>query len=185
MWTHRRHGAPVDELPPGAKHWLLRWRRRLEARTDGRGGHWWALFRTEAARADRPRVVWGDIGRTPRALVLSAGDRTVPLNTCYVVRAPSDDDAHALAALLNSRIVAAWLCAVAEPARGGFHRFLGWTCARLPVPRDWPTVRDRLAAMGRAGAAGAPPDPATLDREVARAYGLAERSLAPLLAWPG
>jgi hypothetical protein len=185
VWTHRRHGAPVDELPPAAKHWLLRWRRRLEARSDGRGGHWWALFRTEAAREDRPRVVWGDIGRAPRALVLPAGDRTVPLNTCYVVRAPSDDDAHALAALLNSRIAAAWLCAVAEPARGGFHRFLGWTCARLPVPRDWPAVRDGLAALGRAGAGGAPPDAAALDREVARAYGLTEASVAPLLAWPG
>jgi len=184
VWTHRPQGTPVDELPPGAKHWLLRWRRRLEARTDGRGGHWWALFRTESAREDRPRVVWGDIGRTPRALVLPAGDRTVPLNTCYVVRAPSDDDAHALAALLNSRIASAWLCAVAEPARGGFHRFLGWTCARLPLPRDWPAARARLASLGRAGAAGEPPEPATLDREVARAYGLPEESLAPLLAWP-
>lgn len=183
VWTHEPHGAARAVLPPHATAWMLRWRRRLETRTDGRGGHWWALFRTEAARDDRPRVVWGDIGRAPRALVLPAGDRTVPLNTCYVVRAPSDEDAHALAALLNSRLVAAWLCAVAEPARGGFHRFLGWTCARLPVPRDWARARARLAPLGRAGAAGVPPDEDTLDREVATAYGVDPVAMAPLLAW--
>jgi N-6 DNA Methylase len=183
VWTHESHGAPRAALPPHATAWMQRWRRRLEARTDGRGGHWWALFRTEAARDDRPRVVWGDIGRTPRALVLPAGDPTVPLNTCYVVRAPSEEDAHALAALLNSRLVSSWLCAVAEPARGGFRRFLGWTCARLPVPRDWPGARARLAPLGSAGAAGVPPDDDTLDREVAAAYGIDHVVMAPLLAW--
>lgn len=185
VWTHRAHGAVADALPPNAERWLLAWRRRLESRTDGRGGRWWALFRTEAARDDRPRVVWSDIGRAPRALVLRAGDRTVPLNTCYVVRAPSDDDAHALAALLNSRVAAAWLGAVAEPARGGFRRFLGWTCARLPLPRDWTHARARLAPLGRAGAAGEPPDEGSLSSEVARAYCISLDAIAPLLAWRG
>ena len=44
----------------------------------------------------------------------------MPLNTCYVVRAPNEDDAHALAALLNSRVFGAWLGALAEPARGAW-----------------------------------------------------------------
>jgi hypothetical protein len=184
VWTHRPQGGVADELPPATRQWLLRWRRRLESRTDGRGGRWWALFRTEAARDDRPRVVWSDIGRAPRALVLLAGDDTVPLNSCYVVRAPTEDDAHALAALLNSRVAAAWLGVVAEPARGGFRRYLGWTCARLPLPRDWQAASARLAPLGRAGAAGRPPDPAVLDDAVAHAFGVALEELAPLLAWP-
>lgn len=185
VWTHRAHGGALDALPPHAHRWLLRWRRQLEQRTDGRGGPWWALFRTDSARTDRPRVVWGDIGRAPRALVLETGDPTVPLNTCYVVRAPDADDAHALAALLNSRVAAAWLSAVAEPARGGFRRFLGWTCARMPLPRDWTLARARLAPLGLAGAAGRPPDEPTLTAEVVRAYGLTHETLAPLLGWRG
>lgn len=183
VWTHDARGTPVAELPPHARRWLLRWRRRLEQRTDGRGGRWWALFRTEAARTDRPRVVWGDIGRAPRALVLRAGDRTVPLNTCYVLRAPTEDDAHALAALLNSPVAAAWLGTIAEPARGGYRRYLGWTCARLPVPRDWPRARAVLAPLGRAGRDGAPPDDGTLLRAACEAYRITPSSIAPLLEW--
>ncbi|HRN53656.1 MAG TPA: hypothetical protein PK788_09170, partial [Gemmatimonadaceae bacterium] len=133
LWTHDKRGTPLAELPAEAHRRLSRWKRQLEQRSDGRGGPWWALFRTEAARDDRARVVWGDIGRSPRALVLPRGDATVPLNTCYVVRAPSDDDAHTLAVLLNSSVGTAWLAALAEPARGGYRRFLGWTCARFPL----------------------------------------------------
>lgn len=183
VWTHDARGTPADELPPLAHGWLSRWRRRLEARTDGRGGRWWALFRTEAGRTDRPRVVWGDIGRVPRALVLRAGDRTVPLNTCYVIRTATEDDAHALAALVNSSIAAAWLNALAEPARGGYRRYLGWTCARLPVPRDWPRARALLAPLGRAGAAGAPPSDETLVRAAIEAYGVSAEAVVALLEW--
>lgn len=183
VWTHDRRGVPAPELPAETQSWLQRWRRRLEMRADGRGGRWWALFRTEAAASDRARVVWGDIGRTPRAVVLPAGDPTVPLNTCYVVRAPSADDAHALAALLNSRVASAWLGVLAEPARGGYRRFLGWTCARLPLPRDWPRARALLAPLGRAGAGGQAPADATLTHAVLSAYGVEPEHVAPLLAW--
>jgi len=181
VWTHTAHGSARASLPPAARRWLLRWRRRLESRTDARHARWWSLFRTESARDDRARVVWGDIGRVPRALVLQTGDRTVPLNTCYVVTAPSEDDAHALAALLNSRIAAAWLGAVAEPARGGYKRFLGWTCARLPLPRDWIRARALLAPLGRAASEGAPPDAARLDATVLRAFDLTADVVAPML----
>lgn len=181
VWTHDVHGGPVAELAPNTRRWLSRWRRELEARSDGRGARWWSLFRTEAARHDRARVVWADIGLTPRASVLPIGDPTVPLNTCYVVRTASDDDAHALAALLNSRIAGAWLAAIAEPARGGYRRFLGWTCARLPVPRDWPRARMRLAPVGRAAAAGAPPSADALDAVVAECFGLRVEALAALI----
>jgi hypothetical protein len=187
VWTHDARGGPVATLPREGARWLSRWRRRLELRSDGCGARWWTLFRTEAARSDRPRVVWGDIGRAPRAVVLDAGDPTVPLNTCYVARVATADDAHALAALLNSRVAAAWLAVLAEPARGGYRRYLGWTCARLPIPRDWDAARERLSSLGRAAAAraaqGAAPDLHALDEAVLEAFGVHADHVAPLLRW--
>jgi hypothetical protein len=171
LWTHDVRGEPLAALPAAAHRKLLPWRRQLEQRTDGRGGRWWALFRTEAARSDKPRVVWGDIGRAPRALVLRAGDPTVPLNTCYVVRTRSEDAAYAFAVLLNSPVGAAWLGALAEPARGGYRRFLGWTCARFPVPRDWERACALLAPIGREASAGRVTDAWTLTERVLEAYG--------------
>ncbi|HEY0971066.1 MAG TPA: DNA methyltransferase [Gemmatimonadales bacterium] len=83
LWTHDDDGAPLDEPPAAVLRHLSPWRARLARRTDARGSlPWWSLFRTESARADRPRVVWGDIGRAPRAALLAAGDATVPLNSC-------------------------------------------------------------------------------------------------------
>jgi hypothetical protein len=167
----------------GAKRHLLPFRRQLEQRSDGRGARWWSLFRTDAARADRARVVWADIGQAPRALVLPIGDATVPLNTCYVVRTPTEDDAFALATILNSAVGAAWLSALAEPARGGYRRFLGWTCARFPLPADWSRARERLAPIGRSATAGSVPDAWTLCSAVLDAYGVTHAELSPLLSW--
>jgi hypothetical protein len=183
IWTHDQTGLPLRRLPDRAGRRLQRWRRQLEGRSDGRGGPWWALFRTDAARHDRARVVWGDIGRSPRALVLPAGDPTVPLNTCYVVRTPTDDDAYALAALLNSALAAAWLAVLAEPARGGYRRFLGWTCARFPIPKDWPRARETLASIARAAVDGVEPNPWELTEAAVEAYGLSHEAIAPLLSW--
>ncbi len=184
LWTHDESGAPMAALPRRAAAWLAPWRRRLVDRTDAHSrARWWGLFRTESARCDCPRVVWADIGRAPRALVLPAGDPTVPLNSCYVVRAPSVDDAGALAALLNSPVAAAWLAAIAEPARGGYHRYLGWTMARFPLPADWDRAVALLAPLARAAAAGAPPDPETLTKAVIRAYRVRFIDVAPLLTW--
>ena len=76
------------------------------------------------------------------------------------------------AALLNSPLAAAWLGAIAEPARGGYKRFLAWTVALLPLPRDWPRARAILAPLAdRAIDQSAPTDPALLDA-VCRAYHL-------------
>lgn len=184
VWTHGANGDPLDRLPPLATRWLRPWRPRLEARVDAaRSRHWWTLFRTEAASVARPRVVWSDISRIPRATVLAPGDPTVPLNTCYVLPTPTMDDALAFAALLNSAPVAAWLCVLAEPARGGYRRFLGWTLSRLPVPRPWSRAVDFLAPLGRRAMQGDPPDPYTLSSAVARAYGTRLSRLEPLLTW--
>ena len=183
IWTHDSTGVAFAELPAAAWRHLAPWRRQLELRSDARGSRWWSLFRTAAARHDCARVVWGDIGRAPRALVLEKGDPTVPLNTCYVVRAPSSDDAHALVALLNTPVAAAWLSVLAEPARGGYRRFLGWTCARFPLPARWEEACALLAPVGRAAAEGQTPDAGTLTELALRAYGLRHAEIAALLSW--
>jgi len=184
LWTHDERDKPLAELPPLARSWLMKWRPSLEARSDGRStDRWWTLFRTEAARDDRPRLLWGDVGRAPRALVLPAGDRAVPLNSCYVARCRNLPDANAGAALLNSPLAQSWLNVLAEPARGGYHRYLGWTLALLPVPRDWLRARDILGPLGDAARDGHPPtDHELLDAALA-AYGIGRAVVAPLVAW--
>jgi hypothetical protein len=184
IWTHGTDGRPLHRLPPRAERWFRPWRRRLVARADARGaGRWWTLFRIESAACDVPRVVWADFGRAPRAAVLGAGDAAVPLNTCYVARCPAMSDAYALAAVLNSPLAAVWLAAIAEPARGRFRRYLGWTMSLLPIPSDWPAARSLLAPVGERAVAGEPPGDAELLDVVTRAFGLRPRTIRPLLDW--
>lgn len=184
LWTHGAHGRPLDRLPARATAWLVEWRRALETRADAsRGGPYWTLFRSDAADAGRPRVVWSDISRVPRATVLAPGDPSVPLNTCYVAFAPAMADALALAALLNSAPVAAWLCALAEPARGGYRRFLGWTVARVPMPARWDRAVSILAPLGHAALRGRVPGAHDLAVAVARAFGVRLSRLEPLMTW--
>ena len=184
IWTHGPDGAPLERLPPHAERWFRSWRRRLIARADARStSRWWSLFRTEGATSDVARVIWSDFGRSPRAAVLMPGDPTVPLNTCYAARCPSVPDALALAAILNSALASAWLGVLAEPARGGYRRYLGWTLALFPLPADWERARETLAPLGELAAAGnAPSDPELLDA-VTRAYGVRLSHVAALLDW--
>ena len=184
LWTHDASDAPLRQLPTGASGWLAPWRRRLESRADAqRAPRWWTLFRTDAARSHQARVVWADIGKSPRALVLAPGDDTVPINSCYVARTRSLDDAFALAALLNSPVAAAWLAAIAEPARGGYHRYLGWTLARLPIPAEWSRAVEILAPLAREALDGEIPDAATLTDAAIRAYRVRSVDVEPLLTW--
>ena len=184
LWTHTPSGAPLSVLPAGAARWLSPWRRQLTHRTDLRGGtRWWTLFRTEAADSSRARVVWSDFGRVPRAALLPAGDPTVPLNSCYVVHCAIPADALALTALLNSPVAAAVLNAIAEPARGGWHRYLAWTVGLLPLPRDWPRARDILAPLAERALLGNVPTSDELLMAACRAYRLRRADVAPLIAW--
>ncbi len=184
LWTHGLDGSPLKTLPPSASRWLAQWRPQLERRRDARARQpWWTLHRTEAARFESPRVVWADIGKRLRPRILAAGDPTVPLNSCYVLRSASLDDAQAMATLLASPIAAAWFEALAEPARGGFRRFLGWTVATLPVPADWSTARVALASLATRRAAGEDIPEHEQVAVVAASYGLSVQSLAPLLDW--
>jgi hypothetical protein len=184
VYPCRDDGRPWRTLPPGVRAWLLPYRHALQRRSDVRDGSaWWSLFRTAGAIHDVARVVWADVGRAPQALVLPAGDQTVPINTCYVVRCRDLVDAFALATLLNSAVAAAWLGAIAEPARGGYRRFLAWTVARLPVPDDWARARGILAPLGEHGFAGAPPSRQDLLEATLDAYRVRRSTMAPLLEW--
>ena len=183
VWTHDAAACALRTLPPRAGRWLAHWRPTLERRADARTrNRWWSLFRLEAA-APGWRVVWADVGRAPRALVLSPDDDTVPLNSCYAARAPSEDDADALAAWLNAPLAVAWLSAIAEPARGNYHRFLGWTMARLPLPLDWSAARRVLAPAGRAARAGGAWAGADLHERSLVAFGVGAAAMEPLLTW--
>lgn len=181
VWPHDERG-PIARLPAHAGAWLRRKYAELTSRSDAvRGRRWWRLFRVEAADASAPRVVWADFGRRPRALVLPVNDPAVPLNTCYVLHCANDADAWAVAALLNSPLAAAWLNALAEPARGGYRRYMSWTVGQLPVPRDWVRARAVLSAAGRAARA----DPESADERLLDAaldaFGLARAHVAALL----
>jgi hypothetical protein len=115
--------------------------------------------------------------------VLDSGDRTVPLNTCYILRTRDLVDALALAALLNSPVADAWIGAVAEPARGGYRRHFAWTIGRLPVPDDWARAREVLSPLGERGIRGDPPGRTELMSAVLDAFRVRHRSIAPLLEW--
>jgi len=184
IWTHGPNGLPLDRLPPRAERWLRGWRRRLVARSDARqAARWWSLFRTDAATPNDARVVWADFGRVPTAALLEPADNAVPLNTCYVVRCSDRDDAIALVSLLNSPLAAAWLAALAEPARGGYRRYLGWTVSLLPLPEPWDRARKHLIDVGTRALRGEPPSDAELLEATVRAYGLRLSAVNALLDW--
>jgi hypothetical protein len=98
---------------------------------------------------------------------------------------PCDDQVSALAltALLNSSLAAAWLHVLAEPARGGYHRYLGWTVALLPLPRDWSYARELLAPLAQRAIDGDAPTACELLDAATRAYRLRASDVAPLIAW--
>jgi hypothetical protein len=111
------------------------------------------------------------------------GDPIVPLNTCYAVSCITLDDAHGLAALLNSPLASAWLNVVAEPARGGYRRYLGWTMSLLPLPSEWERARKHLAPLGARAMSGDVPSDDKLLTAVLDAYGLSPADIQPLLSW--
>lgn len=184
IWTHDDVNRPIRSLPPLAARWLAKWRHDLARRADARAGTpWWSLFRLDGACFDRPRVVWADVSRTPRASILVAGAPWVPLNSCYVLPCRVNEDAAAFAAILNSPLAAAWLDAIAEPARGGFHRYLGWTVARLPIPSDWARARSILAPLAKRGVEGDRVSDAELLDAVISAYRIRRALVLPLVEW--
>jgi hypothetical protein len=128
-------------------------------------------------------VVWSDFGRAPRAAILPAGDSTVPLNSCYVIACDDHVDAFTLTALLNSPVAAAFLNTIAEPARGGWKRYMAWTMSLLPIPTDWARAREVLAPIAERAVLGNAPTTDELLVAACHAYRLRRQDLAPLVAW--
>ena len=184
VWPHGGNNLPCKELPPLARRWLLPFRDQLGGRTDLHGClPWWTVFRTESARDQHARVIWADFGLTPRAMVVEPGDPIAPLNTCYAINCNTLDDAHGLAVLLNSPLVSAWLNVVAEPARGGYRRYLGWTVSLLPLPSEWECARGRLAPLGVRAMSGDVPSDDELLSAALDAYRVTLADIQPLLSW--
>lgn len=180
---HDADGKTLTKLPaPLARHFAPH-ERALHARTDLRPREpWWSLFRTELIGRTGWRVVWADIGRSLRATILPPHARAVPLNSCYGVRLHDPIDALTLAALLNAPTTSAWLSLIAEPARGGYHRFLGWTVLALPMP-PWHRSRELLSPLAARARRGEPVPLELLHRMTLECYGVPHGSVAPLLTW--
>jgi hypothetical protein len=184
IWPHCDHNQPLRSLPPLARRWLFSFRDKLHGRTDLHGRMpWWTLFRTEGAAVASPRVIWADFGVTPRAIAIEPGNPIVALNSCYVASCGTMMDAHALATLLNGPLASAWLNTIAEPARGGYRRYLGWTMSLLPVPKDWGGAARRLAPLGERAMFGDVPPQDEMLAAALSAYGLELRDVQPLLSW--
>ncbi|HEX9130121.1 MAG TPA: N-6 DNA methylase [Gemmatimonadaceae bacterium] len=186
VWPHDEHDRPRRALPPLARRWLLPFHDTLSARSDLHGRFpWWSVFRTESASHAKPRIIWADFGLTPRATVVGAREPFVALNSCYVVSCETIHDAHALATLLNSSLAAAWLNSIAEPARGGYRRYLGWTLSLLPIPVDWNRARSLLSPLGERAMHGDVPADDEILGAVLGAYQLCLADVQPLLSWTG
>ncbi len=146
LWTHGADGRPLPQLPEELAALLAPHLDRLRRRADYRGGPPWQLFRPALGVA-RHRVVWPDVARRLEAAVPPAD--VVPLNTVYGVATRTDDDALALAALLNSRWLGALAALSADPARGGYHRFNARVIGALPVLSAGAPAWERLVVCGR------------------------------------
>jgi hypothetical protein len=132
------------------------------------------------------KVVWKDLSRGLCAAVLEdamrLGERAIPLvpnQTLYSIDMSSVDEAHVVAALLNSTIVNVLAIAVAERAKDSYFRYFGRTVARLPLPAVVPSSGSwtRLLRAARRAADSPEALPETMseiDRTVAALYGVAQ-----------
>ncbi len=193
VWTHDDiDGRVLARLPEAAESHLRKHRLRLQNRVDLRPGQpYWTLFRTGASSSRGRRVVWRDIAARPEAAVvqpripfLTCRYPVVSLNTVYQIAAVSEEDAHLLAAVLNSTVARAYLKAFAERASGGYFRFLGWTVALLPFPvLPDAAASERCIRISQTAHAAAGLDDkqeVELDEHVARLYRLSRGELQEL-----
>ncbi len=137
------------------------------------------------------KVVWKDLSRGLCAAVLEdsirLGDRNIPLvpnQTLYALDAATLDEAHVIAALLNSTIVNVLAISIAERAKDSYFRYFGKTIARLPIPnvvRESASWTRLLRAARRA--AESPAAMQEIDRTVAALYGVSSSEHERLAAF--
>lgn len=180
LWGLDQTGRPLATLPPLARRYVRRHAARLRRRTDFRRGPPWTVFRTRAATTQH-RVVWPDLARRPRAVLLEeTAPEAIPLNTCYVAPAPDRETGLVIAAVLNSTWSRATVWVSADEARGGYRRINARAVARLPVPgrKDGRGALAELSAVAHRRAV--PQD--ELDDAVAAALDLSARTRRALSA---
>jgi Eco57I restriction-modification methylase len=146
LWPHDVSGRPLQRLDGPLAERLVPCLDRLKRRADYRGGPAWQLFRTRLAVAEH-RVIWPDLSRELMAVVPPPD--VVPLNTVYGIATRTADDAHALAALFNSRWCTALARLMSDPARGGYRRFNARVVGQLPLPATDQSAWSALSDHGR------------------------------------
>lgn len=154
LWTHDASGAPLARLPSATAIYLSAHDATLRARADYAGGPPWTLFRTASAAAPH-RVIWSDMARRLTAAALTGpveGGR-IPLNSCYVMAAPSGAVARRLAGWLNSSWLRVAARTGATPARGGYARFDARTVGALPLV-ETALADPALEELARRGSGG-------------------------------
>ncbi len=170
VWAYAG-ATPLEQLPPAASAYFAARARRLLARTDYRGGPPWSVVRVPAGLAGH-RVVWSDIARRPKALVLDATplSHAIPINTCYVARAPDRVSALAIAAVLNTTWAWAAAHATADEAQSGYRRMNARVIGRIPLPPA--SARAALADLAARAHRAEHVDQDELDDAVADAFRL-------------
>lgn len=138
------------------------------------------------------KVVWKDLSRGLCAAVLEnsvrLGDRGIPLipnQTLYALDASSIDEAHVIAALLNSTIVNVLAIAIAERAKDFYFRYFARTVARLPLPVVVPSSESWTLLLRAARRARRTPDRGIddIDAVVAALYGISANEHARLASF--
>jgi len=176
LWCHDNGGVPLRSLPSHAASYFELCASGSRLRSDHRNGPPWEVFRTRCVPPDH-RIVWPDIARRPRAVVLeeTGAPSAIPLNTCYVAAAPDRETALAVAAVLNSTWAAAFVSSNADEARGGYRRINARVARLLPVPAPGPH-RETLAQLSRRNHENEEHDYADLDAAAAYALDLSQRT---------
>jgi hypothetical protein len=185
-------GEPAWMLWPPPRGWCGRARPRarwLEKFAEARGVEVDAL-RLSYVRPEHLgiKVIWKDLSRGICAAVLHDTRTThgrplplVPNQTLYALDAASVDEAHVLAAALNSTIVNALTVAVAERAKDSYFRYFARTIARVPLPKleaSHPAWEQLLRCARRA--AHDPDAIVEIDRVMADLYGVSAEEHARL-----
>jgi hypothetical protein len=191
VWCHGEDGAPLQP-PPRLARYLARHRESLEARTGWRRGlPLGSIFRLSAETLS-PKVAWHDLSDTLRSVALPArvpldgrARELIPLNTVYFLPLPDEEDALAMAAILNSLPARTFARTLAERAKDARFRFFAWTLACLPLPSGWrrhPVAAELREISRRAHAARGieAADQQRLDRAVGTLYRLSGDQLAAL-----
>ncbi|HUF16584.1 MAG TPA: N-6 DNA methylase, partial [Thermoanaerobaculia bacterium] len=135
-----------------------------------------------------PKVAWKDVSRGLQAAAIPATTwidgfefPLIPNQTLYSIDTASMEEAHMLAALLNSTVARALSVSTAERAKDRHFRFFGSLIAALPLPllESGSAAQQALVRLARQAEAGADVQQ-TLDIIVMQAYGLDQREMEVL-----